>query len=176
MCPDPPRGARAFALPAALFLLVVLWLLGAFVAAISGMQQSGAALDVKGVQAYSAARAGIEWAAYQVLDPERTLNPATCDPVVLAACPGAGGVATLGGLGGSLAGYTVTVQCTLDPASAFEGHREIRVYSIVATACNEPTAGACPGTAPTPGYVERRITALLTKCKDRTASAPRCAC
>ena len=147
MCPDPTRRARAFALPAALFLLVVLWLLGAFIAGVSGLQQSGAALDVKGVQAYFAARAGVEWAAYQVLDPERTLNPASCDPVVMAACPGTGGVATLTGLGGSLAAYTVTVQCTLDPASASEGHREIRVYSVVATACNEPTAGACPGRA-----------------------------
>lgn len=167
---------RAFALPAAIFLLVVLWLLGAVIAGISGIQQSGAALDVKGVHAYSAARAGIEWAAYQVLDPERTLNPSSCDPVVMAECPGAGGVSTLANLAGSLAPYTITVQCSRDATDATEGHRQIRVYTIVATACNEPSAGACPGAAPTSGYVERRITATLTKCKDRTASAPRCSC
>lgn len=167
---------RAFALPGALFLLVVLWLLGAVIVAVSGLQQSAAALDARGVQAYAAARAGIEWAAYHVLDPERTANPASCDPVVLPDCPGAGGVATLSGLAGSLAPYTVTVQCTLQPANATEGRRQIRTYVVQATACNEPTAGACPGAAPGAGYVERRIVATLSKCKDRTASAPRCSC
>lgn len=41
----------------------------------------------------------------------------------------------------------------------------------------------CSGTAfaqtaklPSAGYVERRITAVLSKCKDPTAAAPRCAC
>jgi len=51
--------------------------------------------------------------------------------------------------------------------------REIRVYEIVATACNQPP---CPNGAPAAGYVERRLTATLSKCKDSTAAAPRCAC
>lgn len=176
MCRNPRIPACGFALPAAIFLLVALWILGAVIAALSGVQHSGAALDVQGVQAYQAARAGIEWAAYQALDPERTLNPTTCDPVVMAECPGPGGVATLGTLGGSLAAYTVTVQCSRDASDATEGHRTIRVYSVTATACNEPSAGACPGVSPSPAYVERRISATLSKCKDRTATAPRCSC
>jgi MSHA biogenesis protein MshP len=171
MCREQQGG---FALPTAIFLLVVLWLLGAFIASISAIQQSAFTLDTRGVAAYDAAKAGIEWGAYQVLDPENTLNPSTCDPVVLAECPGAGGTTALTGLAGSLAPYTVTVQCTKSDAS--EGHRRLRVYTLTATACSEPTAGACPGATPSAQYVERRVTATLVKCKDRTASAPRCAC
>ena len=53
----------------AIFLLVVLSLLGAFIVSVTGLQQSSQQLDVQGVRAYQAARAGIEWGAWQVLDP-----------------------------------------------------------------------------------------------------------
>ena len=56
-----------FSLVTAIFLLVILASLGAFIVTISGVQQTSSALDVQGSRAYQAARSGIEWGTYQVL-------------------------------------------------------------------------------------------------------------
>jgi len=155
-----------FSIIAAIFLLVVLALLAALIASVTGMQQSSGQLDVQGVRAYQAARAGMEWAAYQVLDPNDAI-PA-CG---LAACPAS--PQNLPALAGSLSGFTVTVTCT-QTANTTEGNRNLRVFQIVATACNQ--GASCPAAAPTSDYVERQVQASVAKCKDSTAAAPRCSC
>lgn len=182
------RAQRGFSLPTAIFLIVILAALGVFIVFVSGIQQSSQALDVQGVRAYQAARAGIEWGAYQVLDPNNTLNAADCSGTTtkptMPVCPGAGGTTDLTGLAGSLSPFTVTVRCTLttpDAAngnrSTTEGNRSIWTYQLEATACNQPTGTSCPNTGtPATGYVERRVTAVLSKCKDPTAGVPRCSC
>jgi MSHA biogenesis protein MshP len=170
------RRQRGFSIVTAIFLLVVLSLLGAFIVSVTGLQQSSQQLDVQGVRAYQAARAGIEWGAWQVLDPNNTLNPATCSPVVLPSCPAS---TNLSGLAGSLSPFTVTVTCSgAINAPTTEGNRNIGAYQIIATACNQPVVGpgTCPNSTPTAGYVERQLQATLSKCKDPTATAPRCAC
>ena len=59
-------GSRGFAIVSAIFILVVLGALGAFIVNVSTNQQIGSALDIQGVRAYQAARAGVEWGIYQV--------------------------------------------------------------------------------------------------------------
>ena len=169
---------RGFSIVTAIFLIVVLGLLGVFIVAVVSLQQQSQALDVQGVRAYQAARAGIEWGAFQVLDPSHSgvsalANCAAVTPIPLPDCPAT--PTHLSGLGGSLSTFTVTVQCTLR-ATTTEGNRRVRVYEIVATACNQPAGGSCLGTTPAPGYVARSMTATLSKCRDSTASLPRCAC
>lgn len=161
MCPSVPAPAscRGIGLPAAIFLLVVLWLLGAFVVSITGTQQAQLALDVEGSRAYQAARAGIEWAAYQALDPDNSL-PGN----VLPSCPAS--PTALPALAGGLAPYIVTVTCT--ETTTTEGNEDVRTYAIVSTAKK--------GTAGTSRYVERQLRAVLAKCKDSTAPAPRFSC
>ena len=187
MCLERQAG---FSIIAAIFLLVVLALLAAFIASVTGMQQSSGQLDVLGVRAYQSARAGMEWGAYQVLDPNNTLNATDCTGATtkptMPVCPGPGGTTNLAAstLVGSLSPFTVTVRCTLttpDAAngnrSTTEGNRSIWVYQLVVDACNQPTGGSCPNTlTPTSGYVSRQIAAVLSKCKDPTAAPPRCAC
>ena len=168
-----PERRSGFSTVAAIFLLVVLTLLGALIASITGVQQASSQLDLLGVRAYHSARAGMEWGARAVLDPGNTLNPATCAPPVMPGCPVS--PTNLAGLGGSLAPFTVTVTCA-QSADTTEGNRSVRVFSIVATACNQPAGGACPNPAPADGYVERQVQAALSKCKDPTAAAPRCEC
>jgi MSHA biogenesis protein MshP len=166
---DAPRRARGFSIITAIFLIVVLALLGAFIVSVTGLQHVSQALDIQGVRAYQAARAGMEWGAWQVLDPNNSQNPVNCGPPpVMPACPGA---TTLPALAGSLSSFTVNVTCA--SSAATEGNREIRVYEIVATACNQ---APCPNAAPSAGYIERRLTATLSKCRDGTAPPPRCAC
>lgn len=170
----PGRCAeRGFSIVTAVFLIVVLGLLGVFIVSVVGLQQSSQALDIQGVRAYQAARAGIEWGAFQVLDPNNTQNPVNCGPPVnMPTCPAS--PTQLSSLAGSLSVFTVSVTCTV--TSTTEGNREIRVFQITATACNQPAAGSCLGTTPATGYVERQVAATLSKCRDSTATAPRCAC
>jgi MSHA biogenesis protein MshP len=159
-----------FSIVAALFLLVVLSLLGALILSVTGMQQASGQLDILGVRAYDSARVGAQWGAYQVLDPNNA-EPACGIP----SCPAPS--QNLPALAGSLSGFTVTVTCTVT-ANTTEGNsnRNVRVFEIVATACNQPSAGSCPNAAPADGYVERQVQAVLSKCKDATAAPPRCSC
>lgn len=52
----------------------------------------------------------------------------------------------------------------------------VGAYRIVATACNQPSGGACPNAAPSSGYLEWQVQPTLSKCKDPTAAAPSFAC
>jgi|SRR5690349_5178666 MSHA biogenesis protein MshP len=167
------KAQSGFSLIAAIFLLVVLALMGTLIVSITSMQSASGQLDLSGVRAYQSARAGTEWAAYQVLDPDNALNPVTCSPVVMPACPAS--PTNLSALGGTLSSFTVSVTCT-QAADTTESNRNVRVFQIVATACNQPSGGSCPNASPTSGYVERRLEATFSKCKDSTATAPRCSC
>ena len=152
------KAQAGFSLPAAIFLLVVLWLLGAFIVSITGTQQSGLLLDVQGSRAYQAARTGVEWAAHNVLDPNNTGGAA------LPSCPAS--PTTLPALAGSLATFSVTVSCS--ETTTTEGNRNVRVFLIVSRASS--------GTPSTPTYIEREVQAVLTKCKDPAAPGPAFAC
>jgi len=157
---------RGFSIVTAIFLLVVLSLLGAFIVTVTGLQQSSQQLDVQGVRAYQAARAGIEWGAWQVLDPNNSIGTPA-----LPVCPAS---TNLTGLAGSLSPFTVTVTCSATiNAPTTEGLRNIGAYQIIATACNQPP---CPNPTPASGYVERQLQATLSKCKDPSAAGPRFAC
>lgn len=132
------KTVRGFALFTAIFILVVLAALGAFILNISSSQQIGSALDMQGVRAYHAARAGIEWGLYQQLQGG-------------VACPAGNFVPPAA----TLSGFTVSVTCV----ATADAHGGPTVRELTATACNRPNAGACPNTV-TPGtlYVERRLT------------------
>lgn len=135
--------ARGFAILSAIFILVVLAALGAFVVNISTNQQIGSALDVQGVRAYQAAKAGIEWGVYRILTPSFVCPAATTSFIPSAP---------------TLSGFTVTVTCTATPGT----NSGPTVYTLTSTACNQPAAGACPNTAPAGfNYIERRMDVSL---------------
>ncbi|HLP98879.1 MAG TPA: hypothetical protein VK149_10575 [Sideroxyarcus sp.] len=137
---------QGFSLVSAIFLLVVLSVLGTAMVTFSTQQHQSAAMDVMGSRAYQAARSGIEWAAYFVA------NSPTSAPAAIAQCA----PANLAGLGGTLAPFTVTVSCAA--ASHVEGASTIWIYDVSAVACTE---AACPSAAPGPDYVERVISVKL---------------
>jgi len=164
---EPGTRQAGFSIVTAIFLIVVLALLGTFIVSVTGLQQSSQQLDVQGVRAYQAARAGIEWAAYQVLDPNNAIGTPA-----LPTCPAS--PTDLPGLGGSLSPFTVTVTCSATiNAPTTEGNRNVGAYRIVSTACNQ---APCPNPSPAAGYVERQLHATFSKCKDPTATGPRFAC
>jgi MSHA biogenesis protein MshP len=143
------RSAQTgFSLISAIFLLVVLAGLGVAMVTISTVQHHETALDVQGVRAYQAAKAGIEWGVYQYLK-----HPATCTGAVTSFTPP----------GESFTGFVVSVTCI--PQNLLAGTVTLNAAAIQSVACNQPVSGACPweedATAHSPDYVKRVVEVRL---------------
>jgi MSHA biogenesis protein MshP len=138
-----PRAETGFVLPTAIFLLVVLAALATYMVSLSRTSHTSSALDIQGARAYQAARAGIEWAAWQVVDPQN-LQP---DPDPCPASP------TALALTGTLAAFAVSVTCTRTIET--DGADTLYIYQITSTA----TSGL-PGEV---DYVDRQIRASFAK-------------
>lgn len=132
-------SSRGFVLPSAIFLLVVMATLAAFLAKVTVATQLGGGQDIQGARAYQAARLGIETGLFAV---QRNSN-----------CPGG----TLSGIAG-LSGFKVTWSCS---ATTFnEGGTSHTIYQITSTACT--TGGAtCPSATVSEmqngDYIERQL-------------------
>lgn len=147
------KPLRGFALVSAIFILVVLAALGAFILNISSSQQIGSALDVQGARAYQAARAGIEWGLYQVQStPAYQFGHASTN-ANLRACP----VSPIPDF--QVFEFAVHVECSRSPVDdsiANNPNNSPAVYSLTSTACSQ---APCPNTTnPSALYVERRMT------------------
>jgi MSHA biogenesis protein MshP len=151
------KNVRGFALVSAIFILVVLAALGAFILNISTNQQIGSALDVQGVRAYQAARAGIEWGVYQVQSSTGYRFGYDCPTTDTGSqCPNRRScTAASGSASGSFPVFGFTVDVTCFPSTPAVSGEPI-IYTITATACS--TTGACPNPSPGNLYVERRLT------------------
>ena len=66
------QADHGFALASAIFILVVLAALAVGITLLTTQSQTGLARDLLGSRAYHAARAGLDWGAYRVLDPLNT--------------------------------------------------------------------------------------------------------
>jgi MSHA biogenesis protein MshP len=135
------RGAAAehgFSVITAIFLLVVMASLGAAMLTFSSVQQATGALDLQGIRAYQAARAGVEFGVYKVLRP----GVASCGSTTLT-------------LSGSLAAFTNSVDCSASVVYT-EGSNTVTVYSLTSTAKSQ----GVPGSA---NYVERRLTVSVSR-------------
>ena len=148
---NPEQGTRnpklesGFSLVSAIFLLVVIAALSVFAVTLSTTQQQSAALDVMGSRAYQAARAGIEWGAYQVL-------PAS-GAAFATSCRAGAASQVIPPLPNTLAGFNVTVQCSATAHS--EAAATVMVYQLTSTATQ--------GTPATPNYVERQMTVTIAQ-------------
>ncbi|HEY4956870.1 MAG TPA: hypothetical protein VII31_03575 [Caldimonas sp.] len=132
----PRLAMRGFALVSAIFILVVLALLGAMMVALSTTQHVGQVRDLFGSRAYFAARAGIEWGVYAALRNNACAASATLPP-----------------LAGSAQGFSVVVGCTLS-GPFDEGGTTVRVYKLTSTATR--------GAAGAPDQVERQLQAMVS--------------
>jgi MSHA biogenesis protein MshP len=146
------REESGFSLVSAIFILVVLAVLGAALLTVSSLQHTSSGIDLQGVRAYQAARSGVEWGLYRLLDPDGA--PAAGLPSCWAGTASVTPGATLGA-------FAVIATCTRTTAT--ELGKDIGVYTIVSTATF--------GTAQRPNYVSRTVTATVSRCKD-PANAP----
>ena len=130
-------GSAGFALVPALFLVVVLSALGVVAIRLGNGQQQAVTMGLVQARALAAARAGIEWGAYQSL----TKVPSSCVSS-----------ATLSLTEASLNGFSVVVTCT---ATQFaNGAGTNYSYTLQST--------ATMGTYGQPGYVKRVVSATFT--------------
>lgn len=114
----PPTYQMGFAAIAAVFLVVVLAALGAFMVSFSNTQQLTSAQDIQGSRAYWAARAGLEWGVASVT----TACPTS--PTVL-----------------NVEEFTVTVTCN---ASAYTDAGAVTLFEVTALTKSAGTVGG-PG-------------------------------
>jgi MSHA biogenesis protein MshP len=122
-----------FAAIAAIFLIVVLAALGAFMVTMSNTQQLTSTQDLQGTRAYWAARAGLEWGV------NRTF--------ITNACPAASSAL------GAIQGFSVTVTCTV--AAYSDAGLTTNLFRI--------TSVASTGTPGGIGYVERSVSVGLER-------------
>jgi MSHA biogenesis protein MshP len=98
------KRANGFSIVAALFVVVVLALIGSYMVSLGALTQSSQSLSMQGVRAYYAARSGLEWGAYMVA-------PSTAsggsEPYNCPTSP-----TTLSFTQGGLNGFTSTVTCS----------------------------------------------------------------
>lgn len=131
-CPYASLAAKAqggFAIVSAIFLLVALAALGAFMLTFSNTQHLTSAQDIQGSRAYWAAKGGVQWAARFII-----VNN-SCPP--LASQPAFGD------------GFSVVVNCTANPPYV-EGVTNRTIYWVTSTA----SAGGAVGSI---AYVERQV-------------------
>jgi MSHA biogenesis protein MshP len=145
----PNRHQSGFVLVLAVFMLVMLASIAAYLLTISNLQVQTAAQDELGARAYQSARTGIDWGAYQILRAPAQTFATACT---------AGSTTQTIALAGQLAGFSVAVACQAG-ASQAEGANTYRAYAITATACNQ---ASCPG-ANNATYVERQLKIALVK-------------
>lgn len=129
------RAERGFAMVSAIFLMVVLALLGGLMLSMSNSQQISSVRDLLGTRAYYAARAGIEWGAYQALQNGSCLASTT--PAALS----------------NSTNFTVVVACTTT-GPYDEGGMSVTVYQITSTAST--------GTLGQHDHAERQLQAVMS--------------
>lgn len=140
------KGQRGVSLVAAIFLLLLMAGLAAFMANILSVTHVNLAADIGGSRAYQAARAGVEWSMFQ-LDPNAQSSG-------LPTCASASGTIN------TIPDHTVVVSCTEYPSSSTvyqEGSKQIRIFRIVSTAT--ALGAKAPG-------VERQVVVTVEKCRD----------
>ncbi|MCW2313530.1 hypothetical protein [Rhodoferax antarcticus] len=133
-------GQQGFAAIAAIFLVVILAALGAFMVTFSNTQQLTSAQDVLGTRAYWAARAGVEWAVGAV---SAVASPASLSASTCSTTPPL-----------SIAGFTVAVTCSV--ANYSEGADSRYMVQMRAVASSQGSVGSV-------GYVERSVSASMER-------------
>jgi MSHA biogenesis protein MshP len=106
---DPLLAQKGFALILALFILLVLAALGAFMVTMSGVQSRTSLWAVQGARAYYAARSGLEWGIF------RDLNSGACTTGIL-----------------SVNGFDVTLSCSEQTVT--EGGQTYKIFQVTALA------------------------------------------
>ena len=157
------RMQRGIALPAMVFMVVIVSLMLAAGLTLLTQAQHTTTLQLQAARALAAARSGTEWGLYTVSDPDGALGlpagalpPCFADQTLTLPAP--------------LAELQLQFSCAREPAagSVDEGGLALASYRVVAVASS--------GAAGTADFVRRQVEARHTVCRNPGAAAPRYAC
>ena len=126
-------GQQGFTLITAIFVLLILALLGSYMVRLGGTQRTTTLFAIQGARAYQAARAGVEWAKAKIV------SDGNCSAVN-------GASLTFPGLDG----FAVTLTCS---SQSFIESINVDVYTVSST-CKY-------GTYSNPDYVFRKLEITL---------------
>jgi MSHA biogenesis protein MshP len=110
---------RGFAMVAAIFLMVILAALGAFMLTFSSTQHVTSAQDIQGSRAYWAARAGLEWAISSVKATSACAGPPA-----------------------SLEGFTLAISC---PSQGYDEGGAPKTFFTITSLAKSGTSVGSPG-------------------------------
>jgi len=164
----PKAPARGFAFVAALFLLVVLGAFAAYIISIGANAQGTVEASIEAERVFEAANSGLEWAAYQELDPYQAIWGNVTTPPNCFASP------ATPSLPSAFGAITLSVTCTRYPAWTAtpnyyeEGSQRVVVYLITSTASY--------GTAGQANYAQRQLQSRVVQCKNPFGTAPAYTC
>ena len=105
------KSQKGFSIITALFIMLILAVLGGFMVTMSGVQHSTPLWALQGARAYHAARSGLEWGGFQALV-NKSCNPST----------------TL-----TVDGFTVTLACQSE-GPVVEGSQSYFVFHLTSLA------------------------------------------
>ncbi|MCK4742573.1 MAG: type II secretion system protein [Sulfuriflexus sp.] len=137
---------KGFTLVAAIFLLIILASLGAYMVTIGGTARATSTAALQGARAYQAARAGINWSVFFINGIPKDTARDNCDDIIEA------NSFTLNVAGFN--NFTVSTSCKYTTHDQ-QGTDNITVYTIMSTA----TTGGSYGD---PDFIQRRITATIS--------------
>ena len=138
---------RGFAMISAIFLLIAIAVLAAAAVTISTTQHRTSAQDLLGTQAYQAARTGIEWGLFNLLENPGGISCSTGGTSNAVAMPTGAG---------TLTPFTVNVVCA-QFAAVTEGEGNVTMFQLTSTAS---LAGTAVGTS---NYIERQISVTVAQ-------------
>lgn len=131
---------RGFSAIMAVVLIVLLALIGGYMATLTSVSSLNTTTSAGTMQAWFAARSGIEWAVQQII----VTAPGACFPSPI----------TINLTGGNTNGYTVVLTCAPPTPFTELGIGGYNVYAL--------TARATRGNAGSHGYVSRQINVSIT--------------
>ena len=137
------RRQTGFSLVTAIFLLVILASMAAFMVKIGGVQRSTSTAALQGARAYQAARSGIEWAVYTI---ENAADKITACTTTINANNFNYNVT-------GLTGFNLSLSCTHTQHSE-AGSNNIDIFVI--------STNASSGSYGSADFVRRRITATIS--------------
>jgi MSHA biogenesis protein MshP len=142
------RLQRGFSLVSAIFLLVVIAAMGAFAVTLSNNQHQSDAMDVMGKRTYQAARAGMEWGLFQIIQSN------VAGTTFASACQTATYPSSVTLAGATFSNY-LPVAVTCSATSAVDAST-VWIYTLTASAATAAPAGSTD-------YFERQLSVTIAQ-------------
>lgn len=142
------KKQAGFSIVMAIFILVVLSLLGGYMVKLSGVQHATSSFAIQGSRAYQAARAGISWSVARLSATGDCNDITSASPMSFT----------------DINGFSVTLGCNID--TEFEAAKDLGIYQL--------TALSQSGAYNSANYISRNIE--LSICLDITNLASILSC